>query len=115
MNKGVLTLFLILSVATSGVAQTFEHIATTDAQRWATKGKLKVANSPSGEVVKVNTATPIVTFDKWGTTFNEQDWKALSMLSREEQNEILHNAVSPDGYLNVNMGRISMKTNDYAV
>ncbi len=115
MNKGVLTLVLILGAATSGVAQTFEHVATTDAQRWATKGKLKVANSPAGEVVKVNPATPIVTFDKWGTTFNEQDWKALSMLTREEQNEILHNAFSPDGELKLNMGRISMNANDYAI
>ena len=37
------------------------------------------------------------------------------MLTREEQDEILHNSFSPDGELKFSIGRISMNANDYAL
>ena len=116
MKKRMMAAAVAVMAAGSCLAQTFEHIATTDAERWAPKGKVRVEKSPSAPtVIKTDAANPIVTFEKWGTTFNEQDWKALCMLSREEQDEILRNVFAPDGELKLNTGRISMNANDYAL
>ena len=57
---------------------------------------------------------PIVEFKAWGATFNELDWDALGMLTRDEQDEILKNVFSPEGDLRISRGRISMNANDYA-
>ena len=35
----------------------------------------------------------------WGTTFNELDWDALLMLTRDEQEEIMYNLFAPQGDL----------------
>ena len=57
---------------------------------------------------------PIVEFKAWGATYNELDWDALGMLTRDEQDEILKNVFSPEGDLRISRGRISMNANDYA-
>lgn len=49
----------------------------------------------------------------WGTTFNELDWDALLMLTRDEQEEIMYNLFAPQGDLKFTRGRISMNCNDY--
>lgn len=49
----------------------------------------------------------------WGTTFNELDWDALLMLTRDEQEEIMYNLFSSEGDLKFTRGRISMNCNDY--
>ena len=98
------------------MSQTFEHYESTEVSRWQKKGSVKVAKSPlSTSVVASDTEHPIVTFSRWGTTFNEQDWRALCMLTRDEQDEILSRAFSPEGELRFSMGRISMNANDYAL
>lgn len=101
----------------SVMAQSFNQFTTTDADRWnESKAVVKVAKTPSvTEVVKSDAEKPIVTFRRWGTTFNEQDWRALCMLSRHEQDEILSRAFAPDGELGFSMGRIPMNANDYAL
>ncbi len=114
MKKGLLTLCCVLS-SLSGMALTFKHISTTDSLRWHEEGKIKTTSSPSGNALDIDTSAPAVTFNKWGTTFNEQDWKALCMLKREEQEEILKNVFAPDGELKFSLGRISMNANDYAL
>lgn len=98
------------------MAQTFAHYTTTDAARW-TEGKTvrAVGSAGSDDIVMTDIENPITTFRRWGTTFNEQDWNALCMLSRDEQDEILSRAFSPDGELRFSMGRISMNANDYAM
>lgn len=115
MNKYIFALILPAITAFAAGAQTFEHIMTTDSLRWHKEGNVKMSASPVANAIDADVESPIVTFKKWGTTFNEQDWKALCMLSRNEQDEILHNAFSPDGQLKLNMGRISMNANDYAL
>ena len=50
----------------------------------------------------------------WGVTFNELDWDALSILTRDEQDELLHGIFASDGDLRINRGRISPGANDYA-
>ena len=115
MNRSILAAVLTLFLPKIWATETFEHILTTDSDRWVSNGHVSLSKNPTGDLIEVDSNVPIVTFDKWGTTFNEQDWKALSMLSRKEQDEILHNAFSPDGQLKFNMGRISMNANDYAL
>lgn len=107
---------LILSASMPGLAQTFTHYSTVDTDRWSVGKPVKAQTAASrADVVKTDTDNPIVTFRRWGTTFNEQDWNALCMLSRDEQDEILSRAFSPDGELGFSMGRISMNANDYAM
>lgn len=115
MKKYSLLAALPIFLSGNIAAQTFEHISTTDASRWHTEKPVKMANLPAGKTIEVDPSKEIVIFRNWGTTFNEQDWKALCMLSRNEQDEILHNAFAPDGQLKFNIGRISMNANDYAL
>lgn len=49
----------------------------------------------------------------WGTTFNELDWDAFLLLSRDAQEEIMGNLFSPQGDLKFTRGRIGMNCNDY--
>ena len=105
-----------LSAGLAVNAQTFTHYTTTNADRWTQGKAVKAqASAASSDVVSTDVANPIVTFRRWGTTFNEQDWKALCMLTREQQDEILSRAFSPDGELRFSIGRISMNANDYAL
>lgn len=114
-RKTLLTVSL-LSVALLCEAQTFNHFVTTETSSWK-EGKAVKAQSSSNcnEVVRCDAANPITTFQRWGTTFNEQDWNALCMLTRDQQDEILSRAFSPDGELGFSLGRISMNANDYAM
>ena len=113
LRQAIVTFGLCVSAA--AVSQTFHHYQTTDAERWAMPGKVKAVAKADGNVVESHDANPIVVFNRWGTTFNEQDWRALCMLTRAEQDEILQKAFSPDGELRFSMGRISMNANDYAL
>ena len=115
MRKLIILAGVICSIAAN--AQTFRHYITIDDARWTQGQDVKAqtkSNTKASSVIETQTQ-PIVTFRNWGTTFNEQDWKALCMLTREEQDEILHNSFSPDGELKFSIGRISMNANDYAL
>ncbi len=96
------------------VAQTVTKITTTEASAW-TQSKVKLQKSTG--------ATPMLSIDNdadgvvlraWGTTFNERDWEALLMLTRDEQDEVLRNVFSPQGDLRLTRGRIPMNASDYA-
>lgn len=50
----------------------------------------------------------------WGTTFNELDLDALSLLKSEEREEIMQRLFSPDGDLRFTRGRLTMNANDYS-
>lgn len=98
-------------------AQTFKWYQTTENNEWKqTKVRL---NSKGTDGEKLNSdataAQSAVPFRTFGTTFNEQDWKAFSMLKEAEQDEIMKNLFSPDGDLHFTRGRISMNANDYAL
>jgi len=97
-------------------AQTFNHFATTESDKWKSGKAIKVQSLPaSSDFVTPDPENPITIFRRWGTTFNEQDWNALCMLTREQQDDILSRAFSPDGELGFSLGRISMNANDYAM
>ena len=105
--------FLAL-VALGADAQSYNWISSSEGQVWQ-QTKITLQGKPAGMVdVKVDDKEKIVTFKAWGTTFNELDWDALGVLTREEQDEILHNVFSPEGDLRITRGRISMGANDYA-
>ena len=96
-------------------AQTFTHISSSEGNTWQ-QAKVRMQSSPRQiPLLDVTDATaPITTFRAWGATFNELDWDALGLLTRNEQDEILHNVFAPDGDLRIARGRISMGANDYA-
>ncbi len=116
MKKVLFAVTLQMLLCVQVAAQTFEHYSTTDANRWSHGKTIKAQSAAASEhVVRTDVNNPIVTFKCWGTTFNEQDWKALCMLTRDEQDEILSRAFAPDGELRFSLGRISMNANDYAL
>ena len=53
-------------------------------------------------------------FVAFGTTFNELDWDAFNMLTRQEQDELMYRIFDPNGDLKFTHGRVSMNANDYA-
>lgn len=115
-SKTALFSAVILSAGMTMQAQTFRHFSTSETARWEENKAIKLQSTPtSAEIVRTDSQNPITTFRRWGTTFNEQDWNALCMLGRDEQDEILSRAFSPNGELCFSLGRISMNANDYAM
>ena len=105
--------FLMLA-AIGANAQSYNWISSTEGDIWQ-QAKISLQSKPTGTVdLIVNENEKIVTFKAWGITFNELDWDALGVLTRNEQDEILHNVFSPEGDLRITRGRISMGANDYA-
>lgn len=97
-----------------GTAQSFNWYSSTEGNIWQhTKVGLQSKNTRTAEV-EVDNHLQGTVFKAWGTTFNELCWDALNMLTRDEQNEILHNIFSPEGDLHITRGRISIGANDYA-
>lgn len=65
-------------------------------------------------LLEINGTEQGIPFRAWGTTFNELDWDALLALTRDEQDEIMHNLFAPNGDLKFTRGRIPMNASDYA-
>jgi len=115
MKKLFLLFTLLLSMgATDLQAQRVMAYTTTDSQPWV-ESKATLAAKAEGRVVAVATMeSPGTVFRAWGTTFNELDWDAFNLLSRQEQDEVMEDLFSPDGDLRFTHGRVSMNANDYA-
>lgn len=95
-------------------SQSFTAYTTIESEIWSV-GKTSLKGRPAGELlVEVQGDETGVVFHAWGTTFNELDWDAYNLLTRDEQNEIMHNLYAPDGDLRFTHGRVSMNANDYA-
>jgi len=106
-------LFSSILLFTSVSAQNFDWISSTEGNYWQ-ESKIKPqmkANQPV--LLEVTGMEEGVALKAWGTTFNELDWEALLMLTRDEQEEIMYNLFSPGGDLKFTRGRISMNCNDY--
>jgi len=94
-------------------AQNFNWIKSTEGNEWQ-QSKIKLqSTTKQTPLLEVNGTEEGIAFKAWGTTFNELDWDALLMLTRDEQEEIMHNLFAPDGDLKFGRGRISMNCNDY--
>lgn len=113
MKKTIVTIMSALA-ACSLWAQSVKTYTTTEAAVWK-QGKGALASKPAGKVVaEVGATDKGVPFMGFGTTFNELDWDAFNLLSRNEQDELMRNIFSPDGDLKFTLGRVSMNANDYA-
>lgn len=118
LNRQLLSLVLatgaLVTIVPAMRAQTFQWIESVEGDEW-NKSALKLTKNAVGTPdVSTENAEGIVTFAGWGITFNELDWDALCMLTREEQDTILSRVFSPVGDLRATRGRISMGANDYA-
>ncbi len=86
---------------------------STDGNRWSTR-KAQLASKPAAEVIaSASDGDKGHQFKCLGTTFNELDWDAFLMLTRDEQDELMRRLFAPDGDLRFTRGRISMNCNDY--
>ncbi len=95
-------------------AQSVRWTSSTEKKKWDEK-TVKLENKGTQKVdLEVNKEDFIITFNAWGTCFNEKGWDALNLLPRKQQESILDNLFSPDGDLRISMGRFSMNANDYA-
>ena len=117
MKQRIKLLFACSCVAAwsaGSLAQSFTWYASTEGNTWKTSTVKMSKKAADAHVTVEENAAPIVEFKAWGATFNELDWDALGMLTRDEQDEILKNVFSPEGDLRISRGRISMNANDYA-
>lgn len=75
---------------------------------------MRLASKPMTEpVAVVDAATPtIATWRAWGTTFNEQHWRALNMLTAADREDVVRRFFSPQGDLHLTRGRVAMNSND---
>ncbi|MCQ2196076.1 MAG: beta-glycosidase [Bacteroidaceae bacterium] len=105
----------MLALATSTLsAQKVSIYTTTENDTWRKSTTSLSAKSTAKTVVELTGTEKGVPFRAWGTTFNELDWDAFNLLTRKEQDELMHNLFAPDGDLHFTHGRISMNANDYA-
>ena len=118
MTNKLMRHLMIISVLLTGTlalnAQKVTKYTTTEKTPWVT-GKTTLAAKAEGTVVAtVEGNERGVTFHAWGTTFNELDWDAFNLLSRDDQDEVMHRLFAKDGDLRFTHGRVSMNANDYA-
>lgn len=107
-----LTTLLLFSLGTQ--AQRVQHYSTTESAAWQNR---KTALSKRGEgktVLTIDGSEKGVPFQAWGTTFNELDLDAYTLLTPEQQEELMQRLFAPDGDLRFTHGRVSMNANDYA-
>lgn len=106
---------VMLGVTSPGAwAQRVVTYRTTEGAEWQ-QGKITLSNKAEGTtVISLNGDEQGVPFQAWGTTFNELDWDAFNLLTRDEQDEVMRNFYSPEGDLRFTHGRVSMNANDYA-
>ena len=116
MKKNIVILILAIAIGGWASAQTFTQYTTTEQAPWQIKGKVK-ANSAAKAEPMVNGQWSMVNgkpFRAWGTCFNELDLDAISLLTKEEQEKIMHDIFAPDGDLKFTRGRLTMNANDYS-
>ncbi len=111
-----LTLLLLMAVGLQASAQTFTQYTTTEQQPWQTKGKVSLSTKAKSKSIHnsqfiIHNSKP---FRAWGTCFNELDLDAIRLLTKEEQEQIMHDIFAPDGDLRFTRGRLTMNANDYS-
>lgn len=114
MKKKILIWGMGIMCAITLKAQPVTVYTTTENQTWQ-QSKVSLSNKAEGkEIATVDGTEQGMPFRAWGTTFNELDWDAFNLLSRNEQDEVMYNLFSPEGDLKFTHGRVSMNANDYA-
>ena len=105
-----------MAVGLQASAQTFTQYTTTEQQPWQTKGKVSLSTKAKSKSIHnsqfiIHNSKP---FRAWGTCFNELDLDAIRLLTKEEQEKIMHDIFAPDGDLRFTRGRLTMNANDYS-
>ncbi|MBO4673937.1 MAG: glycoside hydrolase family 30 protein [Bacteroidaceae bacterium] len=112
MKKAIILMSLVVSM--TAAAQTYTHYTTTEGREWQESKASLSGKAATEPVLTITGKEQGVVFRAWGTTFNELDWDAFNLLSRDEQDEVMRNLFSPTGDLRFTHGRVSMNANDYA-
>jgi len=89
---------------------------TTEQLPWQTKGKVSLSTKAKMQQT-LNSKLPTQNskaFKAWGTCFNELDLDAIRLLTKDEQEKIMHDIFAPDGDLRFTRGRLTMNANDYS-
>ena len=110
-------LCILSLVAAQASAQTFTQYTTTEQAAWQTKGKVSLASKAKAQQTlnsQLLTLNSERQFRAWGTCFNELDLDAIRLLTKEEQEQIMHDIFAPDGDLRFTRGRLTMNANDYS-
>lgn len=94
-------------------AQKVKTYITTESTPWQAGRSSLQAKPASTPLIEISGDEKGTALKAWGTTFNELDWDTFLMLTREEQDEIMHNLFAKDGDLKFTRGRIGMNCNDY--
>ena len=109
---------MMISVLLTGTlalnAQKVTKYTTTEKAPWVAGTTALAAKAEGTVVATVEGNERGVTFNAWGTTFNELDWDAFNLLSRDDQDEVMRRLFAKDGDLRFTHGRVSMNANDYA-
>lgn len=100
-------------MALGATAQNVRWYQTTQTQNWQVS-KAKLSGKALYEQPIAEAKEQGITFEAFGTTFNELDFLALQRLSPEERDDIFKRLFAPDGDLRLTRGRVSMNANDYA-
>ena len=112
--KQTIILSFLLSGSLALQAQSVTKYTTTEKTTWQ-KSKATLASKANGTLVATISGDEAgTTFRAWGTTFNELDWDAFNLLSRDDQDEVMRNIFAPDGDLHFTRGRLTMNANDYS-
>ena len=106
--------FSLIFLSVPAMAQNVSWVTSSDDDFWKKEKSLKLTSKAAH--TPVLTVAPDASghhLKHWGTTFNELDWDAFAVLSRDEQDQLMFNLFSPDGDLRFTRGRIGMNCNDY--
>lgn len=104
---------MLMAAAATAEGKSLVWNESTDGNMWTTHNVQTSSKPGSDVIVAVSDTVSGHPFGCLGTTFNELDWDAFNMLTRDEQDELLHRLFAPDGDLRFTRGRISMNCNDY--
>lgn len=111
-----LSILFLMAVGLEASAQTFTQYTTTEQLPWQTKGKVSLSTKAKAQQTLNSKLTTLNSkpFKAWGTCFNELDLDAIRLLTKEEQEQIMHDIFAPDGDLRFTRGRLTMNANDYS-
>lgn len=114
MKRIAIPLVILTICNVYAVGQTVKVYTTTESSLWV-ESKVKLSSqSTSNPIISVKGDEQGTVFQAWGTTFNDLDWDAFNLLSRNDQDKLMHDIFAPDGDLRFTHGRVSMNANDYS-
>ena len=115
MKKAILIVVAGMTLAMTAGAQTVGiSFRSGNGNYWQMQTEQVMSESVGKAQVVIRTDQPQQTFKGWGTTFNELDYDALSMLSSADQQLFIKRVFNPNGDLRLGVGRIPVGASDYA-